>query len=150
MNTKKACIISLVAISSLYATAESAFFISTNSSSAVSTYKWGDVANWADESDTPLTVAPTNGQDIVFGATLHNEAYLLRTSTGVTVGNDSSAAIANGADGYLPTEKAEKAGHYSAYITSGYVGHVGGDLLVREQLKEINEMFNEDEVYLTK
>ena len=52
-----------------------------------------------------------------------------------------------GMDGYLPTEKAERAGHYSAYITSGNVGHEGGDLLVREQLKEINEMFEDDDVY---
>ena len=97
MNTKKACIISLVTFASLYAIAESAYLISTNSSSAVSTNQWGNVANWVDESNTPLTVAPTNGQDIAFGTTLHNEAYLLRTSTGVTVGNDSNAAIANGA-----------------------------------------------------
>ncbi len=47
-----------------------------------------------------------------------------------------------GTGGYLPTEKAERAGHYSAYITSGNVGHEGGDLLVREQLKDINEMFS--------
>ncbi|MBE6605785.1 MAG: hypothetical protein E7635_01930 [Ruminococcaceae bacterium] len=46
-----------------------------------------------------------------------------------------------GADGYLPTEKAEKAGHYSAYISSGKIGHEGGDLLTREAIKEINEMF---------
>jgi len=46
-----------------------------------------------------------------------------------------------GAAGYLPTEKAEKAGHYSAYVSSGNVGHEGGDLLVRETLKEINTMF---------
>ena len=52
-----------------------------------------------------------------------------------------------GKGGYLPTEKAEKAGHYSAYITSGNVGHEGGDLLVREQLKEINEMFKDDDIY---
>ncbi len=52
-----------------------------------------------------------------------------------------------GKGGYLPTEKAEKAGHYSAYITSGNVGHEGGDLLVREQLKEINEMFEDEEIY---
>lgn len=43
---------------------------------------------------------------------------------------------------YLPTEKAEKAGHYSAYVTSGYTGHEGGDLLVRESIKEINEMWS--------
>ena len=48
-----------------------------------------------------------------------------------------------GAGAYLPTEKAEKAGHYSAYISSGYVGHEGGDLLVRESIKEINEMWEE-------
>ena len=47
-----------------------------------------------------------------------------------------------GAGFYLPTEKAEKAGHYSAYISSGYVGHEGGDLLVRESIKEINEMWS--------
>ena len=46
-----------------------------------------------------------------------------------------------GSGAYLPTEKAEKAGHYSAYISSGNVGHEGGDLLVRKTLTEINEMF---------
>ncbi len=55
-----------------------------------------------------------------------------------------------GKGGYLPTEKAEKAGHYSAYITSGNVGHEGGDLLVREQLKEINEMFKDDDIYMNR
>ena len=49
--------------------------------------------------------------------------------------------LCNGGGAYLPTEKAEKGGHYSAYITSGNVGHEGGDLLVRESLKEINEMW---------
>ncbi len=48
-----------------------------------------------------------------------------------------------GGGAYLPTEKAEKAGHYSGYISSGYVGHEGGDLLVRETIKEINEMWEE-------
>lgn len=46
-----------------------------------------------------------------------------------------------GSGGYLPTEKAEKAGHYSAYISSGNVGHEGGDLFVRKTITEINEMF---------
>jgi len=46
-----------------------------------------------------------------------------------------------GSGGYLPTEKAEKAGHYSAYISSGRVGHEGGDLFVRKTLKEINNMW---------
>lgn len=43
--------------------------------------------------------------------------------------------------GYLPTEKAEKGGHYSAYVSSGYVGHEGGDILVRKTVEEINKMF---------
>lgn len=46
-----------------------------------------------------------------------------------------------GCGGYLPTEKAEQAGHYSAYVSSGHVGHEGGDLLVRETIKEINSMW---------
>lgn len=49
-----------------------------------------------------------------------------------------------GVGGYLPTEKAEKAGHYSAYISSGNVGHEGGDLLVRNTIHEINELFEEE------
>lgn len=46
-----------------------------------------------------------------------------------------------GSGAYLPTEKAEKAGHYSAYISSGNVGHEGGDLLVRNTLTEINDLW---------
>ncbi len=46
-----------------------------------------------------------------------------------------------GCSGYLPTETAEKAGHYSAYISSGNVGHEGGDLYTRRSIEEINEMF---------
>lgn len=46
-----------------------------------------------------------------------------------------------GAQGYLPTKKAEEGSHYSAYISSGSVGHVGGEQLVRKTLTEINEMF---------
>lgn len=49
--------------------------------------------------------------------------------------------LACGTYGYLPTEKAEKAGHYSAYVTSGKAGHEGGDLLVRKTLEEINKLF---------
>ena len=51
--------------------------------------------------------------------------------------------LANGAEGYLPTEKAEKGGHYSAFIPSGKIGHEGGDLLVRQTLKRINKLFEE-------
>ena len=49
--------------------------------------------------------------------------------------------LANGHEGYLPTEKAEKGGHYSAYVSSGTVGHVGGEQLVRETLTVIKKMF---------
>jgi hypothetical protein len=56
--------------------------------------------------------------------------------------------LACGTGGYLPTEKAERAGHYSAYITSGKVGHEGGDLLVRRQLGEINAMFKDEDIYV--
>ena len=49
--------------------------------------------------------------------------------------------LANGAEGYLPTEKAEKGGHYSAFISSGQVGHIGGEQLVRETLQNIAGMF---------
>lgn len=51
--------------------------------------------------------------------------------------------LANGAEGYLPTEKAERGGHYSAFVSSGTVGHVGGEMLVRQTLKNINEMFED-------
>lgn len=46
-----------------------------------------------------------------------------------------------GYDGYLPTEKAEKGSHYSAYVSGGYTGHEGGDILVRETIRRINEKF---------
>ena len=51
--------------------------------------------------------------------------------------------LANGTEGYLPTEKAEKGGHYSAFLSSGLVGHAGGEQLVRETLKNINLLFKE-------
>lgn len=49
--------------------------------------------------------------------------------------------LANGAEGYLPTEKAENNGHYSAFIPSGQVGHIGGEQIVRETLQNIRDMF---------
>ena len=49
--------------------------------------------------------------------------------------------LACGAHGYLPTEKAERGGHYSAYVSSGVTGHEGGDILVRRTVAEINGMF---------
>lgn len=50
--------------------------------------------------------------------------------------------MACGSEGYVPTEKAERGGHYSAYVSSGVTGHEGGDLLVRKTLEEINKMFS--------
>ena len=49
-----------------------------------------------------------------------------------------------GSFGYLPTEKAEKGSHYSAFIASGMAGHEGGNLLVRKTLTEINKLFGEN------
>ena len=49
--------------------------------------------------------------------------------------------LANGSDGYLPTAKAEAGGHYSAFLSSGQVGHVGGEMLVRQTLDQIRDMF---------
>lgn len=46
-----------------------------------------------------------------------------------------------GAEGYLPTEKAEKGSHYSAYVSSGICGHIGGEQLVRKTVQEINDLF---------
>ncbi len=51
--------------------------------------------------------------------------------------------LANGSYGYLPTARAENGSHYSAYVSSGYTGHEGGELLVRETLTKINGMFSE-------
>lgn len=47
--------------------------------------------------------------------------------------------------GYLPTEKAEGGSHYSAFVGSGTAGHVGGEMLVRRTLTEINEMFDKED-----
>ena len=33
-------------------------------------------------------------------------------------------------------------GHYSAFVSSGNVGHIGGEQLVRETLQDINGMFS--------
>ncbi len=51
------------------------------------------------------------------------------------------AQLTNGGLGYLPTEKAELAGHYSAYVSSGYVGHEGGAHLVSATLDMINDLY---------
>lgn len=45
--------------------------------------------------------------------------------------------------GYLPTEKAEKGSHYSAYVASGNVGHEGGELLVNKTLNVIQDLFKD-------
>lgn len=51
--------------------------------------------------------------------------------------------LANGAYRYLPTEKGEQGGHYSGYVASGFVGHEGGDMLVRSVVDHIRDMFTE-------
>ena len=51
--------------------------------------------------------------------------------------------LANGYEGYLPTKKAQEGGHYSAFVSSGIIGYEGGNILVEETLKEINNIFNE-------
>ena len=48
-----------------------------------------------------------------------------------------------GAYGYLPTLKAEKGSHYSAYVSGGTSGHAGGDLLVRKTLDEIQNLMKD-------
>ena len=48
-----------------------------------------------------------------------------------------------GCYGYLPTEKAEKGSHYSAFVGSGVSGHQGGEVLVRKTVQEINSMFKD-------
>lgn len=49
-----------------------------------------------------------------------------------------------GAIGYLPTEKAEKGGHYSGYVSSGQVGHEGGYMLAEDTLREIDSLFGKE------
>ncbi|MBQ7173173.1 MAG: hypothetical protein IJR88_03570 [Clostridia bacterium] len=51
--------------------------------------------------------------------------------------------LANGELGYLPTALAEAHGHYSAYVSSGYVGHEGGAILVEKTLEDLNELFKD-------
>ncbi len=52
--------------------------------------------------------------------------------------------LAGGSLGYLPTARAERGGHYSAYVSSGVAGHEGGELLVEEALREIGRLFEEE------
>ena len=52
--------------------------------------------------------------------------------------------LSNGYYGYLPTATAERGSHYSAYVSSGFAGHTGGDLLVDVTLAELNRMFGSD------
>jgi hypothetical protein len=54
--------------------------------------------------------------------------------------------LCDGSFGYLPTEKAERGSHYSAYVSSGWTGHEGGKLLVEESLKAIRAQFKNNEL----
>lgn len=51
------------------------------------------------------------------------------------------AQLCNGEDGYLPTEKGEKGGHYSAFVASGIVGHEGGAMLTEATIQTITDLF---------
>ena len=51
--------------------------------------------------------------------------------------------LCDGTRGYLPTEKAEKGSHYSAYVSSGWTGHEGGNILVKESLAALNKLFED-------
>lgn len=51
--------------------------------------------------------------------------------------------LTNSYDGYLPTAKAEQGGHYSAFVSSGIVGHEGGEMLVRQTLTDIARLFQD-------
>ena len=53
--------------------------------------------------------------------------------------------LACGCEDYLPTKKAEEGGHYSGFVSSGLVGHEGGELLVSATLDQINNMFIKEE-----
>ncbi len=54
---------------------------------------------------------------------------------------NANTVVGSGVGGYLPTRKAEEGSHYSAYVSSGYTGHEGGDILVRETVEKINRLF---------
>ena len=51
--------------------------------------------------------------------------------------------LCDGAYGYLPTEKAQRASHYSAYVSSGWTGYDGGDILVEKTLAALNSLFED-------
>ncbi|MBU0610995.1 MAG: hypothetical protein KKI08_24150 [Armatimonadetes bacterium] len=43
---------------------------------------------------------------------------------------------------YLPTARAERGGHYSAFVTSGVTGHQGGELLVKKTVEAIRRLWD--------
>jgi hypothetical protein len=43
---------------------------------------------------------------------------------------------------YLPTERAERGGHYSAFVSSGVTGHVGDRLLVDKTVETIRRLWD--------
>lgn len=42
---------------------------------------------------------------------------------------------------YLPTKRAERGGHYSAFVSSGWTGHAGGELLVNKTVETIQKLW---------
>ncbi len=49
-----------------------------------------------------------------------------------------------GSGTYLPTERAKQGGDYSAFVASCPVGPEGGQIIVEEEIKAINQMFSEN------
>ena len=52
--------------------------------------------------------------------------------------------LTSGCAAYLPTRRAVQGGGYSARIVDGVVGPDGGDVLVDETVKTLNEMWQRD------
>lgn len=67
--------------------------------------------------------------------------YGLRIKTQSPAEQTFLIQLACNCGGYLPTEKAEKGGGYSAFVASGKTGHEGGDLLVRKTLSVLDSMW---------
>ena len=55
----------------------------------------------------------------------------------------SVVQLTSGCAAYLPTRRAVQGGGYSARIVDGVVGPEGGDVLVDETVKALNEMWRD-------
>ena len=68
-------------------------------------------------------------------------AYGLRMKARVPARPMMVVQLSNGLGGYLPTEQAVSGGSYSSKAASTLCGPEGGDMLVEETVRAINEMF---------